>query len=181
MSTTTHLAIDLGAGSGRVMAGHFDGSKLRIEEIHRFTSEGVRLPSGWHWNVLQIFTEIKRGLAEARKRHGTALISLAVDTWGVDYGLIDGHGRLLGMPWMYRDSRTDGMMEEAAKILPRPEIYGRTGIQFMFFNTLFQLLAESRRNPGAMAAAEGIAALRRDGLSVRSLQEMHATVSAVPS
>ncbi len=154
MSTTTHLAIDLGAGSGRVMAGHFDGKKLRIEEIHRFTSEGVRLPSGWHWNVLQIYTEIKRGLAEARKRHGTALTSLAVDTWGVDYGLIDPQGRLLGLPWMYRDSRTDGMMEEAGKILPRQEIYQRTGIQFMFFNTLFQLLAESRSNPGAMDAAD---------------------------
>lgn len=154
MRTTTHLAIDLGAGSGRVMAGHFDGSKLRIEEMHRFTSEGVRVPSGWHWNVLGIFTDIKRGLAEARKRHGTSLASLAVDTWGVDYGLIDKQGRLLGLPWMYRDSRTDGMMEAAAALVPREEIYRRTGIQFMFFNTLFQLLAESRRNPEALAAAD---------------------------
>ena len=136
------------------MAGHFDGRKLRIEEINRFASEGVRIPTGWHWNVLQLFSDIKRGLAEARKRHGASLTSLAVDTWGVDYGLIDVHGRLLGMPWMYRDSRTDGMMDEAAKILPRREIYGRTGIQFMFFNTLFQLLAESRKFPGAVAAAD---------------------------
>ncbi|MFZ4683065.1 MAG: rhamnulokinase [Terrimicrobiaceae bacterium] len=154
MSATTHLAIDLGAGSGRVMAGHFDGKKLRIEEINRFANDGVRLPTGWHWNLLQLFTDIKRGLAEARKRHGGSLVSLAVDTWGVDYGLIDQHGRLLGAPWMYRDSRTDGMMDEAAKILPREDIYGRTGIQFMFFNTLFQLLAEARRNPEAVAAAD---------------------------
>jgi len=154
MSATTHLAIDLGAGSGRVMAGHFDGKKLRIEEINRFANDGVRLPTGWHWNLLQLFTDIKRGLAEARKRHGGSLVSLAVDTWGVDYGLIDKHGRLLGAPWMYRDSRTDGMMDEAAKILPREDIYGRTGIQFMFFNTLFQLLAEARRNPEAVAAAD---------------------------
>ncbi len=151
---TTHLAIDLGAGSGRVMAGHFDGKKLRIEEINRFANDGVRLPTGWHWNLLGLFTDIKRGLAEARKRHGASLVSLAVDTWGVDYGLIDKHGRLLGAPWMYRDSRTDNMMEEAAKILPRADIYQSTGIQFMFFNTLFQLLAEVRRNPEAVAAAD---------------------------
>jgi len=154
MATTTHLAIDLGAGSGRVMAGHFDGKKLRIEEINRFANDGVRLPTGWHWNFLQLFADIKRGLTEARKRHGTSLVSLAVDTWGVDYGLIDKHGRLLGAPWMYRDSRTDGMMDEAAKILPREDIYKRTGIQFMFFNTLFQLLAEVRKNPEAVAAAD---------------------------
>ena len=83
MATTTHLAIDLGAGSGRVMAGHFDGKKLRIEEVNRFANEGVRLPTGWHWNFLQLFADIKRGLTEARKRHGASLVSLAVDTWGV--------------------------------------------------------------------------------------------------
>lgn len=151
---TTHLAIDLGAGSGRVMAGHFDGRKLHIEEITRFANDGVRLPTGWHWNVLQFFSDIKRGLAEAQKRHGTTLKSLAVDTWGVDYGLIDRHGRLLGMPWMYRDGRTDGVMDEAARLMAREEIYNRTGIQFMFFNTLFQLLAEVRNNPEAVAAAD---------------------------
>ena len=154
MSTSTYLAIDLGAGSGRVMAGHFDGKKLRIEEINRFANDGVRLPSGWHWKALQLLSDIKRGLAEAHKRHGTSLVSLAVDTWGVDYGLIDKHGRLLGSPWMYRDSRTDGMIDEAAKILPREDIYNRTGIQFMPFNTLFQLIAEARNNPEAMAAAD---------------------------
>jgi len=154
MSSKTYLAVDLGAGSGRVMAGHFDGRKLRIEEINRFANDGVVLPSGSHWNVLQLFIDIKRGLAEARKRHGTALVSVAVDTWGVDYGLVDTSGRLLGLPWMYRDSRTDGVMDEVAKIMPREEIYRRTGIQFMFFNTLFQLFAEARRNPAAMGAAD---------------------------
>jgi rhamnulokinase len=153
MPTTTHLAIDLGAGSGRVMAGHFDGRTLRIEEVHRFANDGVRLPTGWHWNVLQLFTDIKRGLSVAAKHHGSAVKSLAVDTWGVDYGLLDPAGRLLGVPWMYRDARTDGMMELAAQLLPREEIYRRTGIQFMFFNTLFQLLAETRANREAVAAA----------------------------
>src|SRR5437762_2011470 len=127
MSTTTHLAIDLGAGSGRVMAGHFDGRKLRLEEINRFANDGVRLPTGWHWKASQLLSDVKRGLAEAGRRHGSSLASLAVDTWGVDYGLIDIHGRLLGLPWMYRDSRTDGLMDAAAAIAGRREIYQRTG------------------------------------------------------
>jgi rhamnulokinase len=154
MPISSHIAIDLGAGSGRVMVGHFDGSKLQIEEINRFSNDGVRLPTGWHWNALQLFADIKLGLGEAHKRHGAALKSLSVDTWGVDYGLIDQQGRLLGNPWMYRDSRTDGMMEEAEKMLPREDIYHRTGIQQMFFNTLFQLLAETKKNPETVAAAD---------------------------
>lgn len=154
MSATTHLAIDLGAGSGRVMAGHFDGNKLRLEEINRFANDGVSLPTGWHWKAGQLLADIKQGLAEAQKRHGAALKSLAVDTWGVDYGLIDRRGRLLGLPWMYRDRRTDGMIEEAARLLPQREMYARTGIQFMFFNTVFQLLAESRQDAGTLATAD---------------------------
>lgn len=150
---SVYLAIDIGAGSGRVMAGRFDGKKLAIEEVRRFPNEGVRLPSGWHWNVTQLFSDIKQGIAQACRQHGPAVVSLAVDTWGVDYGLLDGNGRLLGVPWMYRDSRTDGTMPAVFDLVPREEIYRRTGIQFMFFNTLFQLFAESRRHPGAMAAA----------------------------
>ncbi len=157
MSTfTTHLAVDLGAGSGRVMAGHFDGRTIRIEEINRFANEGIQLPSGWHWNLPRLFLDIKAGLTKAQQLHGKTLTSLAVDTWGVDYGLLDESGRLLGLPWMYRDSRTDGMMEEAARRVPRTDIYERTGIQFLFFNSLFQLLAETRTNPGAIAAAKNI-------------------------
>lgn len=154
MATTTHLAVDLGAGSGRVMAAHFDGNKLRIEEINRFANDGVNLPTGWHWKSLQLWSDIKSGLAGARRQFGSSVVSVSVDTWGVDYGLIDRHGRLLGFPYMYRDSRTDGMMEAAAAIMPREEIYRRTGIQFMFFNTLFQLFAEVRRSPEAIAAAD---------------------------
>lgn len=153
MSHTTHLAIDLGAGSGRVMAGHFDGQKLFIEEINRFANDGIHLPTGWRWNSLQLFSDIKKGIAEAQRRHSSALVSLAVDAWGVDYGLLDVHGRLLGPPWMYRDSRTDGMLEAADAIVPRREIYQRTGIQFMFFNTLLQLLAETRAYPETISAA----------------------------
>ncbi len=152
--STTHLAVDLGAGSGRVMAGHFDGSQLRLDEVHRFASDGISLPTGWHWNAPQIFTDIKLGLREARRRHGDSIVSLAVDTWGVDYALLDRRGRLLGLPWMYRDARTDGMIEEACRLVSQAEIDQRTGIQFMFFNTLFQLLAEKRDHPEVLAVAE---------------------------
>lgn len=136
------------------MAGHFDGRRLRLEEVHRFANEGVRLPTGWHWDALGLFRNISRGLAAAKASCGDSLASVAVDTWGVDYGLLDGGGRLLGPPWMYRDERTDGMIEIAADLVPREEIYRRTGIQFMFFNTIFQLLAETRRHGAAVAAAE---------------------------
>lgn len=156
MGNTVHLSIDLGAGSGRVMAGIFDGATLKLEEIHRFANTGILLPTGWHWNIFNLFGEIKTGLSKAGTRFGRQVRSLAVDTWGVDYGLVDSAGRLLGPPWMYRDERTDTMMELAAAELSSREIYTRTGIQFMFFNTLFQLMAESRSHPRALAAANRI-------------------------
>lgn len=154
MAASTHLAIDLGAGSGRVMSGHFDGRTIRLEEINRFANDGVRLPTGWHWKALQLHADIVKGIAEAHRRHGAAVVSLAVDTWGVDYGLLDARGRLLGTPWMYRDERTDGMIQAAETVVSRREIYGRTGIQFLFFNTLFQLMAEHRGYPETVAAAD---------------------------
>lgn len=157
MSHTTHLVVDLGAGSGRVMAGHFDGQTLRIEEVHRFPNEGVQLPTGWHWNVTQLFADICHGLRRAAQQHGSSLTSVSVDTWGVDYGLLDRHGRLLGLPWMYRDSRTDRMMDATMALVPREEIYRRTGIQFLPFNTIYQLFAEVRNTPDVFAAADRLA------------------------
>jgi len=154
MSEKVYLAVDIGAGSGRVVAGVYDGRLLKIEEVHRFGNGGLELPSGWHWNVLQLFSDIQRGIAEARKRYGDRIVSLATATWGVDYGLLDARGRLLGLPYMYRDSRTDGMIEEACRRVPIAELYHRTGIQFLFFNTLFQLLSESVHAPGSLAAAD---------------------------
>lgn len=150
------LAADLGASSGRVVAGIFDGKRLSLEEVHRFANNGVQLPSGWHWPVLKLFGDIKDGIAKAKEKYGDDIVSLAVATWGVDYGLIDRSGRLLGFPWMYRDDRTQGMIEAAAGRMPREEIYRRTGIQFMFFNTLLQLLAETRSYPEIVGAAERI-------------------------
>ena len=137
------LAVDLGAGSGRVVAGIYDGARLELDELNRFSNDPVREADGWHWNFENLFSHVKKGVALAVKKYGDAVVSLGVDTWGVDYGLLDAGGKLLCAPFQYRDRRTQGMQEAAFRRMPRPEIYWRTGIQFMFFNTLFQLLAEA--------------------------------------
>ncbi len=148
-----YLALDLGAESGRVVAGAYDGHKLTLDEVHRFPNSPVRILGTIHWDILSLFAEIKRGLSLAAKKNGASLEGLGVDTWGVDYGLLDSQGRLLGNPCHYRDNRTDGMMEEAFRRLPRKEIYERTGIQFMFFNTLYQVLSEVVHQTPALAAS----------------------------
>ena len=137
------LAVDLGASGGRVVAGIYDGARLELNELSRFSNDPVKEIDGWHWNFERLFTHIKQGIALAVKQHGDAVVSVGVDTWGVDYGLLDAEGKLLCAPFQYRDSRTQGIQEEAFRRMPGNEIYRRTGIQFMFFNTLFQLLAET--------------------------------------
>ena len=156
MRRNVYLAIDLGASSGRVIAGIFDGRKLALEEMHRFPNGGFNLLGSDHWNTLGLFAEIKSGLAKAAAKHGRRIASAGVDTWGVDYGLFDCTGRLLGLPHQYRDPRTNGMEELACRLMPREKIYGATGIQFMFFNTMLQLLAEVRSGGAAIEAADRI-------------------------
>ncbi|HEY1791155.1 MAG TPA: rhamnulokinase family protein [Verrucomicrobiae bacterium] len=136
------LAIDLGAGSGRVVAGIWDGNRLNIDELNRFPNDPVKASDGLHWDLDQLFGHIKTGIALAIKKYGDAVVSAGVDTWGVDYGLLNAGGKMLAAPFIYRDARTNGMQEKAFTQMPRAEIYQRTGIQFMFFNTLFQLLSE---------------------------------------
>lgn len=138
------LAVDLGAGSGRVVAGIFDGTRLELSEVNRFPNDPVKKAESWHWDLDRLFASIKQGIALAIKQYGDAVVSVGVDTWGVDYGLLDAQGKLLCAPFQYRDKRTQGMLEEACSRMPGREIYERTGIQFMFFNTLFQLLAEAK-------------------------------------
>lgn len=137
------LAIDLGAGSGRVVAGIWNGSRLSIDELNRFPNDPIKTSDGLHWDLDQLFGHIKKGIALAAKKFGDSVVSAGVDTWGVDYGLLNSKGNIIGPPFIYRDQRTNGMQEKAFTRMPREEIYRRTGIQFMFFNTLFQLLAES--------------------------------------
>jgi rhamnulokinase len=138
------LAVDLGANSGRVLAGIYDGRLLAVRELVRFPNDPVKMADGWHWNLDALFASIKSGITQAARQFGPGLVSVGVDTWGVDYGLLDAGGHLLGAPFQYRDARTDGMKEVAFRRMPAAEIYRRTGIQFMFFNTIFQLLAEAR-------------------------------------
>ena len=146
------LAVDLGAGSGRVVAGIDHGARLELNELNRFPNEPIKQADGWHWNLDALLSHIKQGIALAVKQYGEAVASVGVDTWGVDYGLLDDRGKLMGAPFQYRDSRTQGMQEAAFRRMPREEIYRRTGIQFMFFNTLFQLLAELK-SPGRLNGA----------------------------
>lgn len=154
--TPVHLAIDLGATSGRVMAGTLSEGKLTLEEVHRFPTVGVRLPSGHHWDVLALYRSVLDGLALAAKRFGDRIAGIGVDTWGVDYALLDRHGRLLGQPFQYRDSRTEGAMEAVRGIVPAERIYAETGIQFMFFNSIYQLHAERRAEPARLEHADAL-------------------------
>lgn len=147
------LAVDMGASSGRVLAGLFNGKRLRIEEVHRFRNSGCRLPDGWHWEIVRLFADIKEGLRKAGQQYGDALISVGVDTWGVDYGLLDKQGRLLGLPYMYRDERTHAIMSKVQRCMSRSRLYRRTGIQSMYFNTLNQLFAEKRTQSAALESA----------------------------
>jgi rhamnulokinase len=147
------LAADLGAESGRVMAGRFDGRRVRLEEVNRFPNGPVCLAGSWRWDVLRLWAEVKAGLAAAADRFGPAVASVGVDTWGVDYVLLSKSGELLGQPYHYRDRRTDGVMDRAAAVVPRAEVYAATGIQFLPFNTLYQLIASAERTPELLASA----------------------------
>jgi rhamnulokinase len=146
-----YLALDLGAESGRAVIGAFDGDRLSMHEVHRFPNRPVRVPTALHWDILGLLAEIRGGTAAA-ERDGP-LASLAVDAWGVDFGLLDERGGLLGNPVHYRDARTDGMLESAFERVPRGEIFERTGIQFLPINSLYQLLALARANDPALRVA----------------------------
>lgn len=156
MKKRTYLAVDLGASSGRVMAGTFDGKKLCLEEVNRFKNAGCRLPDGWHWEVVGLFANIKDGLAKAGARYGQSIVSAGVDTWGVDYGLVDRRGRLLGLPYMYRDERTNGVPERVHRQVSAARTYGITGLQSMYFNSLYQLYAERMQKSSALDHAHRI-------------------------
>lgn len=148
------LAFDLGAESGRAVMGLLNGDQLRLEDVHRFRNGGVSAGDSLNWDVLRLFEEMKEGLRMASQTYGKEIAGAGIDTWGVDFGLLGPNDVLLGNPVCYRDSRTDGMMDEAFKIVPRDEVYMRTGIQFMQFNTIFQLLALTRQNRWLLDSAQ---------------------------
>jgi rhamnulokinase len=130
-------AADLGAESGRLLVGTFDGDRLALEEVHRFPNGPVRVGGTLHWDALRLWSEIDAGLRKAGAAGPVA--SVAVDSWGVDFGLLDGRGRLVSNPVHYRDRRTDGIPERVFALVPRDEVYATTGIQVMAINTLYQL------------------------------------------
>jgi rhamnulokinase len=154
MSEQVYLGIDLGAESGRVMAGLWDGRRIRLEELHRFANGPVSLAGTLRWDVLRLWSEIQHGLALAGRRFGKAVVSVGVDTWGVDFVLLSKSGELLGQPFHYRDSRTRGMLEQAFRRIPRAQIFAATGVQFMELNTLYQLLALRQNSPELLDAAQ---------------------------
>ena len=151
-----YLAIDLGSGSGRVLAGAFDGSRIELQDVHRFANDPVHLPDGRHWNITSLYQEIIKGLSQAAETYGESVISLGIDTWGVDYGLLDKDGRLMGLPYQYRDSRTEGMVDAVDARVPLSELYQGTGIQLMPINTIFQLFSEFSRATNSLDAAEDL-------------------------
>src|SRR5215208_6797945 len=135
------LAFDLGGSSGKAVAGRFDGRRLHVYEIHRFRNDPVRASGRLHWDILRLLHEIEQGIAAAGNAGLGEIESLAIDAWGCDFGLLDRHGELIGNPSHYRDELARGAMEEVLQIVPRPEIFSRTGCHFLPLNTLYQLYA----------------------------------------
>lgn len=151
---TKVLAFDFGASSGRAMLFTFDGEKLFIEEMHRFSNDPVMIGKSFHWDVLRLFFEIKQGINKTVLAGHKDIQAIGIDTWGVDFGLFDKSGKLLGNPYHYRDTRTNGMIEYADETIGKKYIFDKTGIQFNFFNTLFQFMAMKKENDPLLDIAD---------------------------
>jgi len=156
MAEKVYLAVDLGASSGRHVAGLFDGKRLRLEEVYRFENGPVHAAGRMYWNLLDQWTNIREGLRAAGAKYAGQVTSVGVDTWGVDFGLLGRDDEILGNPYHYRDPRTEGMMEWAFETVSREEIFAETGLQFMELNSLYQLLAMRRANSPLLEVAESL-------------------------
>jgi len=173
MNDSVYVAVDLGAGSGRIFLAGLAPGELLLDEVRRFHYPPVQMDGHLRWNLASIFDEIKTGIRVANERARQLrrpIQSLGVDSWGVDYGLIDAEGKLLELPICYRDERTQGVMEQVFARVSREEIFDRSGVQFMSFNTLFQLYAH---------AQEGIPANARKLLLIPDLINFFLTGKAV--
>ncbi|WP_028610247.1 rhamnulokinase [Paenibacillus harenae] len=149
----TILAYDLGASSGRALLGRLNNGKIEVEELHRFPNDPVQAGERLHWDILRLLHELKQALLKVKHRN-IKLSSIAIDSWAVDFGLIGGNGELLGNPYHYRDRHTDGVMEEVVKELSASAIFGKTGIQFLPFNTIYQLAALKRADSPLLREAK---------------------------
>ncbi len=148
------IAIDLGASSGRVIAGIPVEGKLTLTEIHRFENPAIELPTGLYWNILGLFHEILTGLKKAIETHGENIASIGIDTWGCDFGLLDGAGELIGPPHQYRDPRFEGMEEKMHDLMSEDEIFSLTGIKTNFYNSSLHLLSLRLKESAALAKAD---------------------------
>ena len=137
-ASVSYLAVDLGASSGRVMDCRWDGDRFILEEIHRFPNGGVSFGPHLYWDVLRIWSEVQNGLKKFNTQRGDDPAGIGVDAWGVDYCLLDDHDRLLGNPYHYRDSRTNGMPDALQGVLTGRDIFRATGVQTMEINTSFR-------------------------------------------
>ena len=146
------LSFDFGASSGRAMLAEYSDGKINMQEIHRFSNDTVIVNGAMYWDILRLFFEIKTGITKAVNSGG--FDAIGIDTWGVDFGLIDKRGKLIGNPVHYRDTRTEGMLEETFKTVSQDEIYSRTGIQCMRINTLYQLMYLKEHEPEQLENAE---------------------------
>jgi rhamnulokinase len=153
-ATTNFLAVDIGASSGRVMLGRWDGERFELEELHRFWNGPVEEGGHLHWDAGRLWHELQQGIAAYASRESAPLAGIGIDTWAVDYGLLDGAGRLLSNPYHYRDRRTEGVPEWVDARIPPAELYALTGIQRLPLNTLYQLAAAARAGDPQLAAAE---------------------------
>jgi rhamnulokinase len=146
MEQSKYLAFDFGAENGRAVIGILRDNKIYLEEVHRFTNKQIHVLGHLHWDILALFEDLKKGLSLAvQKGHGD-IASVGIDTWGVDFGLIDNNGDILGFPFTYRDARTNGMMEKVFEKVSSDEVYSSTGIQCMQINSLYQLFGLAQVN-----------------------------------
>lgn len=148
------LAFDFGASSGRAMLAVLKNGKIEMEEIHRFSNDTVIVNGTMYWDILRLFFEIKAGITKALQNGG--FDAIGIDTWGVDFGLIDKNGKLLGNPVHYRDRRTEGMLEEVFEVVPKDELYKMTGTQCLRINTIYQLMYLKNHEPELLAMADKI-------------------------
>ncbi len=139
MSERAIAAVDLGASSGRVMVGRVGPGRLELDEVHRFSNDPVHAGRHLYWDVLRLHFEVLQGLRKAARQYDVA--SIGIDSWAVDYGLLDAEGNLLGNVVHYRDARTDGVMDKVSADIPAGDLYAITGLQQLPFNTLYQLVA----------------------------------------
>lgn len=154
MAEQVFLAVDLGAESGRVIAGLFDGRRVQLDELHRFSNGPVSVAGTRRWDLIGLWKEILDGLHKAAAKYGKKIVSVGVDTWGVDYVLLSARGEMLGQPYNYRDPRTDGIMEHAFTRVPKKDIFAATGLQFMPINTLYQVISMQLQDPELLAMAD---------------------------